>query len=61
MLRRRFLGTLLISALVLPTAALAQSAQANPTAPVKKSEVYRAPDDVIAKIREEGLNKSKIM
>jgi len=61
MLRRRFFGTLLISALVFPTAALAQSAKANQTAPLSNEKVYTAPDDVIAKIRDEGLNKSKIM
>jgi hypothetical protein len=61
MLRRRFFGVLLVCASVLPTAALAQSAQVSPTAPVSRSEVYTAPPDVIAKIRDEGLNKSKVM
>ncbi|HEX6279511.1 MAG TPA: M20/M25/M40 family metallo-hydrolase [Pyrinomonadaceae bacterium] len=61
MLLRKLLTALFVCALFLPTAGLAQSAQLSSTAPVSKEEVYTAPPDVIAKIREEGLNKSKIM
>jgi hypothetical protein len=61
MLRRRFLGAFLLTALLLPTATFAQSAKVNSMAPVSNEKVYTAPDDVIAKIREEGLKKSQIM
>lgn len=55
MLRRKFFGVLLMYALLVPTVAFAQTGSA--TAP----KVYTAPDDVIAKIREEGLERSQIM
>ena len=61
MLRRKFLGVFLAYALLMPTFAFAQSAQLSPTAPVKAEKVYTAPDDVIAKIKDEGMNKSQIM
>lgn len=50
MLRRKIAGVLLISAFLLPTASLAQ------TAPV-----YNAPKEVIDKIKDEGLNRSQVM
>lgn len=61
MLRRKFLGVLFAYALLFPTLALAQSAQKSSTAPVRTEKVYTAPDDVIAKIKDEGMNRSQIM
>jgi len=61
MLRRKFFGVFLAYALLLPTFAFAQSAQLSPTAPVKAEKVYTAPDDVIARIKDEGMNKSQVM
>ena len=61
MLRRKFLGVFLAYALLMPTFAFAQSAQLSPTAPVKAEKVYTAPDDVIAKIKDEGMNRSQVM
>ena len=54
MLRRRFSGALLLAALLLPTATFAQTA-ASP------AKIYTASPEVIAKIRDEGMNKSQIM
>ena len=62
MLRRKFLGALLATSLLTPTLAYAQNAQGTAVAPVTTAnKVYTAPPDVIAKIRDEGMNKSKIM
>ena len=65
MLRRKFLGVLIAYSLLAPTAAFAQNARATAatTAPanVSTSKVYTAPPDVIAKIKDEGMNKSQIM
>ncbi len=61
MLRRQFLVALAAIALLTPTLAIAQSAQLSSPAKVTPNKVYTAPPDVIAKIREEGLNKSQIM
>lgn len=61
MLRRQFLVALTTIGLLMPTAALAQSAQVSSPAPISTAKVYTAPPDVIAKIRDEGLNKSKVM
>ena len=65
MFSRKFLGVLLMYALILPTAALSQSAansasgtSATVTAAVK---VYTAPKEVIDKIRDEGMNRSQVM
>lgn len=52
MLRRKIAGVLLISAILLPTASLAQTA-AKP--------VYNAPKEVIDKIKDEGMNRSQVM
>lgn len=64
MLRRRFLGVLLVYAFLLPTAGFAQApaasvSKANASAPAAK--VYTAPKEVIDKIRDEGLNRSQVM
>jgi carboxypeptidase Q len=55
MLRRKLGAALLLSAFVLPSASFAQTATAPATA------VYKAPDDVIAKIKDEGMNRSQVM
>ena len=54
MLRRKLSAALLLSALVFPSAAFSQA-----TAPAKA--IYKAPDDVIAKIKDEGMNRSQVM
>ena len=54
MLRRKLAAALTLYAFLLPVAAFGQTA----VAPVK---VYTAPDDVIAKIKDEGMNKSQVM
>ena len=61
MLRRQFWVAIAAFSLLMPTLALAQSAQVSSPAPIRSNKVYTAPPDVIAKIREEGLNKSKVM
>jgi hypothetical protein len=52
MLRRRIITASLLLALLVPYAALAQTA-----APA----VYTAPKDAIDKIRDEGMNRSQVM
>ena len=60
MLRRKVLGTFLLSACLLPNYALAQTAMsATATAPAAK--VYAAPKADIDKIRDEGMNRSQVM
>jgi hypothetical protein len=53
MIRRRFAAILLLFALLLPYAALAQQVQQQPPA--------TDPNDPIAKIRDEGMNRSQVM
>lgn len=55
MLRRKLGAALLLSAFVLPSASFAQ------TASTSAATVYKAPDDVIAKIKDEGMNRSQVM
>lgn len=55
MLRRKLGAALLLSAFVLPSASFAQTASAS------AATVYKAPDDVIAKIKDEGMNRSQVM
>lgn len=61
MLRRKFAGALLAYSLLAPTFAYAQNAQATASVKVKTEKVYVAPDDVIARIKDEGLNRSQVM
>ena len=61
MLRRKFIGVFLACSLLAPSAAFAQNAQATAPAKVSTSKVYTASPDVIAKIKDEGMNKSQIM
>ena len=61
MFRRKFLVAIAAYALLLPTFALAQSAQVSSPAKVSTSKVYTAPPDVIEKIKDEGLNRSQVM
>lgn len=55
MLRRKFIGALVIYALILPVAALGQTAAA------PEGQVYAAPKADIDKIKDEGLNRSQVM
>ena len=57
MLLRKISGVILLYAFLLPTFSFAQQGAAN----VKVGGAYTAPDDVIAKIREEGLTRSQVM
>lgn len=57
MLLRKISGVFLLYAFLLPTFSFAQQGAAN----VKVGGAYTAPDDVIAKIREEGLTRSQVM
>lgn len=59
MLRRRFLGVLLVYAFLLPGFAVAQAGSAVAPAPAVK--VYSAPKEVIDKIKDEGMNRSQVM
>ena len=61
MLRRKFVVAIAAYALLLPTFALAQSAQVSSPAKVSTAKVYTAPPDVIEKIKDEGLNRSQVM
>ena len=60
MLRRRILGVALLYALLLPTFTFAQGAAIGSAAAPAKS-VYTAPKADLDKIRDEGLNRSKVM
>lgn len=55
MLRRKLIGALVIYALILPVAALGQTAAA------PEGQVYAAPKADIDKIKDEGLNRSQVM
>jgi carboxypeptidase Q len=57
MLRRKVLGTFLLSASLLPNFALAQTGSA--AAPA--TQIYAAPKADIDKIRDEGMNRSQVM
>ncbi|MBC7798401.1 MAG: M20/M25/M40 family metallo-hydrolase [Pyrinomonadaceae bacterium] len=59
MLRRKLAVGLLLSALLAPNVTFAQTAAAIAPAPAKS--VYKAPDDAIAKIKDEGMNRSQVM
>ena len=62
MLRRKFLSVIALTAFMLPSIALGQSATAaSPALSTPKGSVYSAPKEVIDKIRDEGLNKSQVM
>ena len=64
MLRRKVLGGILVSALLLPAAGFAQTAaltDRNGAATAPAAKVYTAPKAAIDKIRDEGLNKSQVM
>ncbi|MGI8555840.1 MAG: M20/M25/M40 family metallo-hydrolase, partial [Pyrinomonadaceae bacterium] len=54
MLRRKLAAALMLYAFLLPIVAFGQTAAA-------PQKIYTAPDDVIAKIKDEGMNKSQVM
>ena len=65
MLRRKLTSAFLLSAFLLPTAALAQTNNVGTTTPAAttatsaaKLKIYTAPQDVIDKIKEEGMGKN---
>ena len=57
MIRRKVLRALLLTAFLLPNAALAQTT----TASAPAAKVYAAPKDAIDKIKDEGMNRSQVM
>ena len=62
MLRRKIAVTFLAFSLLTPSfSALAQTGAITAPAVAPAKALYKAPDDVIAKIREEGMNRSQIM
>ncbi len=61
MLRRKFLGALIVFAFVMPTVTFGQSKGADTSTATPAAKVYTAPKEVIDKIRDEGLNKSQVM
>ncbi|HEV8592233.1 MAG TPA: M28 family peptidase, partial [Pyrinomonadaceae bacterium] len=64
MLRRKVLGAFLLYAIILPTAALAQTSAAvtsDPSAAGAKAGVYTAPKADIDRIKDEGINRSQVM
>jgi carboxypeptidase Q len=64
MLGRKVLGAFLLYAIILPTAALAQTSAAvtsDPSAAGKAAGVYTAPRADIDKIKDEGINRSQVM
>ncbi len=64
MLRRKLISATLLSALLLPTAATAQTNGVGTTtaaATTTTAKVYSAPKETIDKIRDEGLNRSQVM
>jgi hypothetical protein len=52
MLRRKFLGVGMVCAMLMPTLAFGQTAAGG---------VYSAPQDVLDKIKDEGMNRSQVM
>ena len=61
MLRRKFLGALLVYAFVLPGFTLGQSKGVDTSTSTPAAKVYTAPKEVIDKIKDEGMNKSQVM
>ena len=61
MLRRKVLSVFMLYAFLLPTVAFAQNANVKTTAVKTAPEVYRAPKEVIDKIKDEGMNRSQVM
>ncbi len=61
MLRRKFLGALLVYAFVLPGFTFAQSKGADTSTSAPAAKVYTAPKEVIDKIKDEGMHKSQVM
>jgi len=55
------MGGLLAYTLLAPTFAFAQAAQVSQPAPINPASIYVVPDDVFAKIKEEGTTRSQVM
>ena len=60
MIRRKVLGTFLLTAFLMPNAAFAQTGTAVVSAPMT-AKVYAAPKEAIDKIKDEGMNRSQVM
>lgn len=63
MLRRKICGVVLMNALLIPTVTFAQTGPSASSAAVApaRSSVYTAPKAEIDKIKDEGMNRSKVM
>lgn len=61
MLRRKFLGVILLYAFLLPSAALSQAPSVGTATVAAPQAVYTAPKEVIDKIKDEGMNRSQVM
>lgn len=61
MLRRKFLGVILVYAFLLPGFALAQAPAVGSGSAAPANAVYAAPKEVIDKIKDEGMNRSQVM
>ena len=61
MLRRKFLGALLVYAFVLPGFTFGQSKGVDTSTSAPAAKVYTAPKEVIDKIKDEGMHKSQVM
>jgi carboxypeptidase Q len=59
MLRQKLAAGLLLAALTAPNAIFAQMAAGTTTAASAKA-IYKAPDEVIARIKDEGMNRSQV-
>ena len=58
MLKRKVLGACLVSAMLMPTIAFGQAASQTTTV---AGGVYAAPQDVLDRIKDEGMNRSQVM
>jgi len=61
MFKRKMLSAALISALLLPGLMYGQAAGVSTGTGAARADIYKAPDDIIAKIRDEGMNRSQVM
>jgi len=61
MLRRKFLGVILLYAFLLPGVSLSQAPSVGTAANAAPPLVYAAPKELIDKIKDEGMNHSQVM
>ncbi|MEJ7623435.1 MAG: M20/M25/M40 family metallo-hydrolase [Pyrinomonadaceae bacterium] len=61
MLRRRIMGVVALSAVLVPSFSFAQTGAGATMATVARADVYTAPKADLDKIKDEGMNRSKVM